>query len=182
MWRRVPLTLFLVVLASGLPALACDPRSEQARSPDSDALSEFQDIIRRDGAVTFRSWDGKAFRRDSDTEFAFFAEGKVEILEYGFGLFRYAGSYEIREHGQIAVNLAGLREDWPDMKLEREASTLVLKPVDSEVGFVMGNRGGAVVSGDGGSYWPFREVTGRDKREILDTLEELRRSHHEESY
>jgi hypothetical protein len=175
-------TAIAVFLAAGvLSILVCDPRSDHTTPLDSNTVSVFQEIIRTDGAVTFRSWEGKALRKDSDTEFAFFPEGRVEMLEYGFGLTRYAGSYEILGHGQIAVRLEGRGENWPDMQLERDGSTLLLRPMDPKVGFVMGNRGGVVISADDGSYWPFHEVTGGEKSEILATLEELRRISHDQS-
>ena len=60
------------------------------------------------------------------------------------------------------------------MKLKSDGTSLLLWPVDAEVGFVMGNRAGAYVPGDKGSYWPFREVVDSDKKEILKTLERFR--------
>lgn len=136
----------------------------------SPATIEFQERIHRNSVVTFRSWNGKALRMDSDTELAFFPDHTVEMLEYGFTLSRYTGTYRIRSNGEISVQFRDFRGTWPDMLLERAGTSLLLRPADPEVGFVMGNRGGATIPSGAGSYWPFREVVGADKKQILETL------------
>lgn len=58
------------------------------------------------------------------------------------------------------------------MMLERDATSLLLRPAKGEVGFVVGNRGGATLPGAGGSYWPFRMLTGADETEALKMIKE----------
>ena len=138
----------------------------------SAAVSEFRDRIENNGSITFRSWNGKAFRMDSDTDITFFANGAAHMFEWGFALASYNGTYRIQSDGRISVQFNHFDKGWPDMRLERDATSLLLRPAKGDVGFVMGNRAGATMPGGGGSYWPFRMLTGADETEVLKMIKQ----------
>src|SRR5437667_1903433 len=161
-------TLQLAVVALAIYAVAScgSPNHASMQSPPSGPVAEFQGHIQRNGAITFRSWSGKALRMDSDTEMTFFPKNVVHMFEWGFTLASYSGGYEVQPDGRIAVQLRDFRQQWPEMLLDRDVTSLLLRPADAAQGFVMGTRSGAYVSGDRGSYWPFRMLTGNDEKEV----------------
>jgi hypothetical protein len=167
-------SLQIVVFALAISAVAgCGSPSDVAtQNPASDPVSEFQGHIQRNGSITFRSWNGKALRMDSDTEMTFFPKNVVHMFEWGFTLASYSGRYEIQPAGRITVQLKGFNERWPDMRLDRDATSLLLRPADAAQGFVMGTRGGAYVPGDKGSYWPFRMLTANEEKEVQKMIRE----------
>jgi hypothetical protein len=144
-----------------------------AEDPAFTVVSEFHDRIEKNSSITFRSWNGKAIRKDSDTEITFFANGVAHMFEWGYALTSYTGTYRIQSDGRISVQFNHFDNDWPDMILERDTTSLLLRPAKGDVGFVMGNRGGATMPGTGGSYWPFRMLTGADETEVLKMIKEL---------
>jgi hypothetical protein len=109
---------------------------------------------------------------DSDTELTFFPKNAVHMFEWGYTLIRYTGKYELGPGGRITVQLKAFRERWPEMLLDRDTNSLLLRPADPAQGFVMGTRGGAYVPGDQGSYWPFRMLTGDDEKEVRKMIRE----------
>ena len=56
------------------------------------------------------------------------------------------------------------------MMLYRDGAAFMLRPADAQTDFVMGNRGGATIPGGAGSFWPFRMLTGKDEREVMDMI------------
>jgi hypothetical protein len=109
---------------------------------------------------------------DNDTEITFFASGAAHMFEWGFALASYSGRYRIQSDGRITVQFKDFDKGWPDMMLERDATSLLLRPIRSDAGFVMGNRGGATMPDSAGSYWPFRLLTGADETEVLRMIKE----------
>jgi hypothetical protein len=179
MWRRnimsrLPLAASLLFVLS----VVVDCRSSTSRQADvalrptpvTPAAADFQERLDRAGVVTFRSWNGRALRMDSDTELVFFRDGSVGMLEYGYALSRYRGTFSVDSRGRISVRFQGFRGTWPDMVLERDAGVLRLRPADAKNTFVMGGRGGAYIPGDRGTYWPFRMLDGDEAKEVLETL------------
>ena len=170
----MPTSLQLVIFALVLAAVVgCgSPSDVPAQNPLLGPVSEFQGRIQRNGSVTFRSWNGKALRMDSDTEMTFFPNNAVHMFEWGLTLASYGGRYEIQPRGRITIHLEGFNERWPDMLLERDGTSLLLRPADAAQGFVMGTRGGAVIPGDKGSYWPFRMLTANEEKEVQRMIRE----------
>ena len=154
-------------------AVACQSAgSIRAEKTTSAAVSAFQNYIQSKGSITFRSWNGKALRMDSDTELVFFQNSSVYMLEWGITLTRYSGTYQVQPNGQIKIQLINFeRKDWPDMVLESDLDSLLLRPVNPNQGFVMGNRGGATLFKKHGSYWPFRMLTGDEEKKVLEMVE-----------
>jgi len=109
---------------------------------------------------------------DSDTELTFFPRNAVHMFEWGYTLTSYSGRYDLEPDGRITVQLKGFRERWPEMLLDRDTNSLLLRPADAAQGFVMGTRGGAYVPGDKGSYWPFRMLSGNEEKEVQKMIRE----------
>jgi hypothetical protein len=145
-------SLQLVVVALAISAVAgCEsPSDVPMQNPPPSPVSEFQSHLQGNGSITFRSWNGKALRMDSDTEMTFFPKSVVHMFESGYTLASYSGRHEIQPDGRITVQLNGFNERWPEMLLDRDATSLLLRPADAAQGFVMGTRGGAYVPGDKG--------------------------------
>jgi len=137
----------------------------------SAAVSEFKNLINTKGSVTFRSWSGKSLYPHNDTELTFFPNNAVHMFEYGYALGSYHGKYEVQPTGQISIRFVGYHHAWPDMVLGRDSISLLLQPADSNVDFVMGNRGSRTVPPVRG-YWPFRMLTGDDEKDVLKMIRE----------
>jgi hypothetical protein len=165
--------LFACLCSLGGNCRGSEPTSSapQLRTPPA---VDFEAALDRAGHVTFRSWNGKAFRKDSDTELVFFADRTVRMLEYGIAGVLYRGTFEVDPDGRVSARFAHFPADWPEMLLDRDARSLLLRPTRGD-GFVMGGRGGAFIGKDQGSYWPFRRLTGADEQEVLETLDEWTR-------
>src|SRR5438874_12435583 len=52
----------------------------------SEVNAEFSEQLRRDGSITFRSWNGKWVGLDADTDLRFFPKQKIEMAEYGISI------------------------------------------------------------------------------------------------
>ena len=76
-----------------------------AREPaPSPATVAFEARLHQHGSVTFRSWDGKAYRMDSDTELVFFPDRTVQMLEWGFAVTHYGGTYNLEADGHVTAS------------------------------------------------------------------------------
>jgi hypothetical protein len=129
------------------------PVAENATPAD-----QFEGAIAKKGSVLFRSWNGKTIGTDCDTEITFFPGGNVEMVEYGIGVNHYTGNYAIAKDGKISAEFKDFGQPWPVMILGQDTKGLVLRRADGKKGFIFGNRGGATVPGDAGTFWPFRAV------------------------
>jgi hypothetical protein len=166
----------IIVLTVAFPL---ETGCQSARTPtplpataSSSAASEFEQLVRDRGSVTFRSWNGQPLRMDSDTELTFYPDHSVHMFEWGYGLSSYFGSYDVKNDGRVVTRFKEFEQGWPVMIVYREGGTFVLRPADAGNNFVMGNRGGATIPGGKGSYWPFRMLTGEDEKEVLDMIKE----------
>jgi len=148
----------LAVEGKGIPAgTAGDARS---------ATGEFNRLLHERGSITFRSWNGVAYRMDADTEMTFLPGGKAHMFEYGYALSRYHGTYRIDRQGTITASFPTFKHQWPVMLLRWDSTSLLLEPKATGDGLVMGNRGAATIREGQGSYWPFRPVSPKDEIEI----------------
>jgi hypothetical protein len=129
-------------------------------------------LTRQRGSVTFRSYDGKAFRMDSDTELTFFPDHSVHMLEWGFTLNHYRGAYHAHSDGCVVARFKGFDQEWPVMVAYREGDVWMLRPWDPDVRFATGTRGGATVPAGGPTYWPFRMLTGEEEKKVLGMIRE----------
>jgi hypothetical protein len=94
----------------------------------------FEDLMRRDGALAFRSWEGKWIGMDSDTDLRFFPGGKVEMVEYGLGVVDYEGTYRLDFDGLLTATFEGYGR-WPVMRLGSDERSLVLSRSDGRKGW-----------------------------------------------
>jgi len=170
MWK--PIWLVPVVAIVFLIIVGCEQTTSDLGSanPPAAGVSNFNDRIAKDGLLTFRSWSGKLLRTDSDTEITFLPEQRVHMTEYGYVVNSYDGSYRIDASGEIMTKFEDFRHEWPVMLLQQDSTSLLLRPKDPKVGFVMGNRGGATILGDQGSYWPFRPISEQEQVEVKQEL------------
>jgi hypothetical protein len=162
---------FPVVAILFLTIVGCEPTTSAPGSANRPTVvSDLNDRIAKDGLLTFRSWSGKLLRTDSDTEITFLPEQRVHMTEYGFVVNSYDGSYRIDASGEVTAKFEDFRHEWPVMLLQKDSTSLLLRPKDPKVGFVMGNRGGATVLGDQGSYWPFRPISVQEQADVRQRL------------
>jgi hypothetical protein len=139
-----------------------------AAKPDNARadIAEFYRLLRSRGSLTFRSWNGVAYRMDADTELVFLRGGKAHMLEYGVGLLSYHGTYHIDRDGIVTTKFPEFKPKWPAMQLRQDSRSLTLEPKKDGNGFVMGNRGGATIVAGQRSYWPFRPVPAKEEKEL----------------
>ncbi len=169
-----------IIASVGIPVYL---RAFKARNKDSGAhakpasSADLDAAIARDGSITFRSWDGRWQGRDSDTDIIFRPSGKAFMVEYGVGVRAYAGTYVADAAGEITLRIPELEAEskttWPVMLLRKDAQSLLLAAQDGGNDFVMGNRGGATIKSDQGSYWPFRPISAEAGQKMLEELEQL---------
>jgi hypothetical protein len=128
-----------------------------ASATDLDAL------IAKQSSVTFRSFNGKWIGMDGDTELMFLPNQNVLMIEFGYAVIGYSGTYKIDPSGQITLHLPTFGQAWPAMWLRKDSKSMLLIPVQHGNEFVMGNRGGATLNSEDGSYWPFRPLDAEDE-------------------
>src|SRR5690348_3822445 len=81
-----------LILAIGL-SLGC--RSSARDRPPAAPEVAFEKRLNENGAVTFRSYEGKAYRMNSDVELAFYPDHSVQMLDWGLTLTHYSGHYAV---------------------------------------------------------------------------------------
>jgi hypothetical protein len=140
---------------------------EPAAGPSNPVTAaEFKNEIRQRGSLTFRSWNGKWIGMDGDTDLTFLPGGAVRMIEYGFSVTQYPGSYTVTPAGDVTVKFPKFGHPWPLMTVRRDNVSLLLLPTEGKDLFVMGNRGGATIMAGQGSYWPFRPISVAEEREL----------------
>jgi hypothetical protein len=148
------------------PSVAPPPTSGPVTSISG---AELDALIAKQGSATFRSWNGKWIGMDGDTDLTFLPGGAVHMFEYGDGVASYAGTYAIDPNGNVTVQLPTFGHEWPAMSLGKDSTSMLLVPKEGG-GFVMGNRGGAILSGQG-TYWPFRPLTAAEEAQVRQRME-----------
>lgn len=158
--------LFVIVIKNAGCSKTEDPTTSVL--PDSAVrISNVQDAL--DAAFTdsqlilFQSWNGKWIGMDCDTNIELNVDGGVMLTEYGYAISEYNGTYSITTAADstrsvLTIALEDYFGTWPAMAVYTDQSKLLLMPIDSSGGFIMGNRGGAYIPGDAGSFWPFRQI------------------------
>ena len=138
--------------------------------PPPISEAELDLAITKRGLVTFSSWQGRRIGADCDSEITFLPNHCAHMTEYGYAQDDYSGVYSFGSDGQITLACDGYGHPWPHLVLERDTDSLLLHPADADTGFVMGNRGGATLSGGLGSFWPFRPVSSEEQEVIRERL------------
>lgn len=134
------------------------------------AAAAFEKRIHENGCATFRSWNGKAYRMDSDTELAFLPDGTVQMLEWGFALGYYAGRYKVHPDGFVSAWFGDYHQEWPTMLIEGPSDSLSLSPFNAENRFMFGNRGASTSPPTKDSFWPLRMLSGSEEAEVLKNM------------
>jgi hypothetical protein len=152
-------------------AIACVAgcKSTPHEQPPAPGFVAFEKRINENGVATFRSWNGKAHRMNSDVELAFFPNNTVQMLQWGISLVHYDGQYTLDREGRIIASFDDYQAQWPMTQLELHGDTLLLRPTFPNPGLLMGE-GGAAPQSDSG-FWPFRMLTGDEERKVLEQLE-----------
>jgi hypothetical protein len=132
---------------------------------EGTVVPALKDLIAKEGSVTFRSWNGKLFGRDSDTDITFLPEHRVRMIEYGYVMNSYDGTYVLDTNGEVRTKFDHFGHEWPVMILQQDSVSLLLRPKDPRTGFQMGHRIGATILEDQGTYWPFRPVSTSDAKQ-----------------
>ena len=139
--------------------------ASEVMKPDV-VVPALKDLIAKKGSITFRSWSGKLLETDSDTDITFLSDQRVRVIEYGYVVNSYEGSYVIEKNGEVTVKIKGFGHEWPVMLLKQDSTSFLLRPKDPKIDFVMGNRGGATIPDDQGTYWPFRPISAGERSVI----------------
>lgn len=127
-------------------------------------ITEFRQVLAENGSITFRSFNGKAYRMDCDLEITFFPDGRAHVFDYGLNLEGHTGSYRIEPEGRITAEFKRFSDGHMALILQRDTSSLLLKPADHHTRYVMGN--------DPNEFWPFRPIHGDDEREVITRVRE----------
>jgi hypothetical protein len=159
----------LILSAAFILATIVGCHSEQKQQPASEAFVAFEKRLNQNGAVTFRSWNGKAYRMDSDTELAFFPDDLVEMLEWRLSLVHYTGRYHLDRDGRITASFDDYQPQWPMTQLDLNGEALLLRPVDPDSPVIIGERHPTLLHTES-NFWPFRMLTGKDEQQVLKTM------------
>lgn len=154
--------------AKRTPAVNATPTKESALTlaellpPNAQRVHNLQEVL--DGklatskSILFRSWNGVWIGTDCDTEIKLLPGGAAILTEFGDGVDAYNGTCSVGPASQLTLTLKNYVGTWPAMLVYQDGADLLLMPAGGPTGFVFGNRGGATVRGNAGSFWPFRQV------------------------
>lgn len=115
-------------------------------------------INARPSPAEFLSWNGHWKGTDCDAGIFLAKHGKIKVIEYGYSLETYQGTYTVDPAGTINVSLKHYPDKWPSMYLTNEKHGALLYPKDQNPAFILGGRAGAAVTAGNDSYWPFRQT------------------------
>ena len=80
--RAVVVSAVLLVAGAGCrSADASRPAIPPAAPQPATVADEFERLCRDHGSITFRSWNGRTLRMDSDTELTFYPAGRAHMFE-----------------------------------------------------------------------------------------------------
>lgn len=133
----------------------------QPFSIDSAWVRAFREQIQRDGELTFRSWCGKRYGMDDDTDLRFHTDGTAALYERGFAGEIYPGTYQLDSNGKLTAKFEGIDHEWPEMRLGIDDQSLYLTRNDFINVRLTGSRI-AATQPNGRTYWPFRLVPKLD--------------------
>jgi hypothetical protein len=156
-------TTYFIVLGPLLVAgIGCSRAAPPLDLPESQRIRDVVDALDRaygeSDSVPFRSWNGKWIGTDCDTEIVLHRDGRVSLTEFGYGVDDYEGRFTIESDATITLDLKDYGSDWPRMSLYKDESSLLLIPADGKAGFLFGDRAGATVPNDAGTFWPMRQL------------------------
>jgi hypothetical protein len=158
--RAVPVAVVAFVMAP----LGC--RWWEGQPPASPPVAALQARIEAKRSVSFRSFDGKAWAMDSDTEMTLFRDQTAHLFEHGFRDRQYNGTYSLDRGGRLTATFEGRERRWPAMHLREEGGRFRLYPEDADAGFSLRDRGAAGMP-RGGRFWPFAILDGEDEKQVL---------------
>lgn len=143
--RLIPILLLGLILAG------C-----AKREPDCRPVARLHEQFGRSDSVVFKSWNGESPQgADCRTDIILRADGSASLLEYGYALQEFTGSYSITNANEVVLTLEGYPE-WPTMVLAEDKSSLILLNKTGSTAYIVGKRAGTVIWGDSNKFWPFR--------------------------
>jgi hypothetical protein len=152
--RLIPILLLGLILAG------CAKR-EPARRP----VEQLHEHLERSGSVVFKSWNGESPQgADCETDITLRWDGSASLVEHGYGLQEFTGSYSIMNANKVMLTLEGYPE-WPTMILAEDKSSLILLNETQSTAYIFGKRSGSVIWGDPNKFWPFRMESPDKKQE-----------------
>ncbi len=164
----VPTRISIVILLVAVGSLVgC--KSTSSREAPAPAEVLFEKRLNDNGAATFRSWNGKAYRMNSDRELAFFPDHTVQMLDWGLTLTHYRGHYTIDLEGRITASFEDYQPQWPMTQLDLDGETLLLRPVDPDPPLIIGQRHPTMMHTES-AFWPFRMLSGADEQHVLKAM------------
>jgi len=152
--RLIPILLLSLILAG------CT-----MRQPGNRPAERLHEQLESSGSVVFKSWNGESPQgADCRTDIILRADGSACLMEYGYALQEYKGSYSITNANEVVLALEGYPE-WPTMVLAEDESSLILLNKTGSTAYIFGKRAGSVIWGDPNKFWPFRMESPDKKQE-----------------
>jgi hypothetical protein len=165
--------LLLIFTLSFITLTGCKKDDTPQQEPPKPALrpiARLNEQFGRSDSVVFKSWNGELPQgADCRTDIILRADGSASLLEYGYALQEYKGSYSITNANEVVLALEGYPE-WPTMVLAEDKSSLILQNKNGSTAFIFGKRSASSIWGDPNKFWPFR-------MESLDKKQESQKEH-----
>jgi hypothetical protein len=157
----------MVILLLALAGGGCNQTVACPGGPSRRTLFR-QELTGRD-AIVFRSHNGKAYRRDSDTELVFYRNHDAVILDYGIAGEAFRGRYHlVNDDGYIVVWFKDFRSEWPVMRVDRDGDALILRPLHPPNGLAPFDPSATTQPAER-NYWQFRMLDASQTAEALAT-------------
>jgi len=164
--RRINTLLFALLVVGTLIGCHSAPKEE----PPAPATLAFEKRLHDNGSVTFRSWNGKAHRMNSDTELTFLPNNVAQMLEWRLSVVHYDGTYHLDRDGHITASFDDYQAKWPVTVCELQNDTLLLRPIDPDAGYLVGQQGATYIPDRDSGFWPFRMLLGDDEQKVLQRM------------
>jgi hypothetical protein len=158
---KTALSILLVLATScscSRPRRESPDRASLRAIPVVDAERTIETLLAERGTLLFRSRSGKLYGMDSDTDVLISTNHQAQLIQYGYTVTKYAGTYSVDDDGQIALDLAKYRRKWPVMRLSTAQGDFYLQTASGSTHFIMGDRAGATETPSMAPFWPFKLI------------------------
>jgi hypothetical protein len=152
----------LLVVAAACSNCGRNSVSPKPKSVPLTPIVETEKVIQTlltNRELRFVSRAGKLYGMDSDSIVMLATNHYAELIECGYTVRNYTGTYDVNRQGQIILTLTNYRSQWPAMQLCFSGDDFYLQTASGSTRFTMGDRAGATENSRMASFWPFKLVT-----------------------